>query len=193
MVCRALAPHAPASAWLGLGRNGMENPTPYMYRCLNSDCLDVLQGREALQPGDAELWFAGRALAPDAPLSARLGRNDKTRVVVRLQRRGLGAPAREPARPISPVPCTLLLPSAHPGPLVLLFPFLSVILKSAWLNAVWLHVEKRSVLVCRYDPKTYLAPGHQTGFSLRCSATKHKTQRESFALLYLRLNCKSTC
>ncbi|KAK9844183.1 hypothetical protein WJX81_007262 [Elliptochloris bilobata] len=54
------------------------------------------QGPEALEAAAAELWFAGRALALDAPLSARLGRNDKTRVVLRLQRRGLGAPVREP-------------------------------------------------------------------------------------------------
>ncbi len=56
------------------------------------------QGATALEPGAAELWFAGRQLEPGAPLSARLGRNDKTRVVVRLQRRGCGAPMREPVR-----------------------------------------------------------------------------------------------
>lgn len=57
------------------------------------------QGPEALEAAGAELWFAGRPLAPDQPLSARLGCNDKTRVVVRLQRSGSGAPVREPARP----------------------------------------------------------------------------------------------
>ena len=58
------------------------------------------QGREALDPAAAELWFAGQPLAPGATLSARLGRNDKTRVVLRLQRCGQGAPTREPVRHI---------------------------------------------------------------------------------------------
>lgn len=147
-VCKAGAGAARARVRMA-GRNGMENPTPYMYRYRNSDSLDLLQGREALQPGDAELWFAGRALAPDAPLSARLGRNDKTRVVVRLQRRGLGAPAREPARPTNPVPCALLQPSTPPGPPGFPACLFSVFFGRAWLHAVWLHVEERSVLVCR--------------------------------------------
>lgn len=51
-----------------------------------------------LDPAAAELWFAGQPLVPGAPLSARLGRNDKTRVVLRLQRSGQGAPTREPVR-----------------------------------------------------------------------------------------------
>ena len=51
-----------------------------------------------LDPAAAELWFAGQPLAPGAPLSARLGRNDKTRVVLRLQHCGQGAPIREPVR-----------------------------------------------------------------------------------------------
>ncbi len=58
----------------------------------------VRQGAAALEPDAAELWFAGRQLEAGAPLSARLGRNDKTRVVVRLQQRGGGAPMREPVQ-----------------------------------------------------------------------------------------------
>ncbi|GBF94463.1 hypothetical protein Rsub_06997 [Raphidocelis subcapitata] len=54
-------------------------------------------GGRDLDPASAQLWFAGRALAPDKPLSEYLGRNERTRAVVKLTKKGAGAPAREPA------------------------------------------------------------------------------------------------
>jgi len=53
---------------------------------------------EALDEG-AELWFASKQLeqGQDKLLSDYLGRNDKTKVVVKLQKPGGGAPQREPA------------------------------------------------------------------------------------------------
>lgn len=53
-------------------------------------------GAKLLDPADTELWFAGKRMAPGTKLSDRVGRNDKTKAVVRLQPAGHGAPPREP-------------------------------------------------------------------------------------------------
>ncbi|KAF8067412.1 CFAP298 [Scenedesmus sp. PABB004] len=50
-----------------------------------------------LDPDTAVLWFAGKQLAPDRPLSEYVGRNERTRATVKLQKKGAGPPAREPA------------------------------------------------------------------------------------------------
>lgn len=44
------------------------------------------------------MWFAGKLLPHKGKLSDRLGRNDKQKVIVRLQRSGEGPPAREAVR-----------------------------------------------------------------------------------------------
>ncbi|GFR53143.1 hypothetical protein Agub_g15863 [Astrephomene gubernaculifera] len=44
----------------------------------------------------ATLWFAGKQMQPEKRLSEYLGRHEKTRAVVKLQKKGQGAPAREP-------------------------------------------------------------------------------------------------
>jgi hypothetical protein len=49
-----------------------------------------------LDPEGSVLWFAGKALAQDKPLSDYVGRNERTKAVVKLQKKGQGAPAREP-------------------------------------------------------------------------------------------------
>lgn len=55
-------------------------------------------GGEDLDPATSQLWFASRALAPDKPLSEYVGRNERTKAVVKLTKKGAGAPAREPVR-----------------------------------------------------------------------------------------------
>ncbi|GLC60944.1 hypothetical protein PLESTB_001698200 [Pleodorina starrii] len=48
-------------------------------------------------PADiATLWFAGKQMLPDKKLSDYLGRHEKTKAVVKLQKKGQSAPAREP-------------------------------------------------------------------------------------------------
>jgi hypothetical protein len=42
------------------------------------------------------LWFAGKQLQPEKKLADYLGRNENTRAVVKLQKKGTGPPAREP-------------------------------------------------------------------------------------------------
>jgi hypothetical protein len=49
-----------------------------------------------LDPDTSTLWFAGKQLQPDKKLSDHLGRNENTRAVVKLQKKGAGPPAREP-------------------------------------------------------------------------------------------------
>ncbi|KAG2488819.1 hypothetical protein HYH03_012618 [Edaphochlamys debaryana] len=54
-------------------------------------------------PADvASLWFAGKQMLPEKKLSdylgrSLLGRHEKTKAVVKLQKKGQGAPSREPA------------------------------------------------------------------------------------------------
>ena len=54
-------------------------------------------GTGAMDASSTELWWAGRPFERDAPLGARAGFNDKTRIIVTLQRAGSGAPPREAA------------------------------------------------------------------------------------------------
>eukprot|EP00884_Botryococcus_braunii_P001768 jgi/Botrbrau1/11592/Bobra.247_1s0013.2 len=49
-----------------------------------------------LSPEDTELWFAGKKLLSGNTLADHVGKNDKTKVVIKVTRKGQGAPAREP-------------------------------------------------------------------------------------------------
>lgn len=52
-------------------------------------------GMEILDPATAELWVASRAFDRGTKVSDRLGKNEKTKVIGKLQKPGAGAPARE--------------------------------------------------------------------------------------------------
>jgi len=49
-----------------------------------------------LEPDTATLWCAGREFVRGETVADRLGKNEKTKVVAKLQKPGGGAPAREP-------------------------------------------------------------------------------------------------
>lgn len=49
-----------------------------------------------LDEATAQLWWAGKQLQRDKLLKDYVGRNEKTRIVAKLQKKGQGAPAREP-------------------------------------------------------------------------------------------------
>ena len=51
---------------------------------------------QVIEPAKAQLWFAGRQLIPDKFLKDFLGSNEKTTVIIKLQKSGEGAPGREP-------------------------------------------------------------------------------------------------
>lgn len=44
----------------------------------------------------AQLWFAGKELQPDKLLRDYVGKNEKTKAILKLTKRGQGAPGREP-------------------------------------------------------------------------------------------------
>lgn len=67
---------------------------------LSIEGLDGLEGSPAgmdiLDESTAELWAAGRAFQRDQTVGDRVGRNEKTKIVAKLQKPGAGPPAREP-------------------------------------------------------------------------------------------------
>ena len=42
------------------------------------------------------MWFAGKELFPEKALSDYIGKNEKTKIIVKLNKKGQGAPVREP-------------------------------------------------------------------------------------------------
>lgn len=59
--------------------------------------LAEVVGNEFMDPATATLWWAGKEFFRDQTVGDRVGKNEKTKVVAKLQRNGGGAPAREPA------------------------------------------------------------------------------------------------
>lgn len=60
--------------------------------------LSVQAGLEVMDPQTCQLWGpGGKLMQPEKKLSDHVGRNEKCKVVMKLQKRGAGAPAREPA------------------------------------------------------------------------------------------------
>ena len=52
-------------------------------------------GQQVLEEETAQLWWAGKELMRSKKLMDYVGRNEKTKIVAKLQRKGQGAPARE--------------------------------------------------------------------------------------------------
>ncbi|KAJ3113478.1 hypothetical protein HDU96_003345 [Phlyctochytrium bullatum] len=52
--------------------------------------------KEAIQLAEAALWWANRELQQSKVLSDYVGRNEKTKIIVKLQRKNQGPPVREP-------------------------------------------------------------------------------------------------
>lgn len=53
-------------------------------------------GKEVIPSADLQLWWAGKELQRGKALHQFVGKNEKTKIVVKIQRRGAGAPVREP-------------------------------------------------------------------------------------------------
>ncbi|EGW01468.1 Uncharacterized protein C21orf59 [Cricetulus griseus] len=51
---------------------------------------------EVIQESEAQLWWAAKELRRTKKLSDYVGKNEKTKIIVKIQQRGQGAPAREP-------------------------------------------------------------------------------------------------
>ena len=55
-------------------------------------------GTDDLPAESAALWFAGKEMQGKKALREYVGRHEKTKAVVKLQKAGQGAPSREPVR-----------------------------------------------------------------------------------------------
>lgn len=53
-------------------------------------------GTDDIEADSASLWFAGKMMIPENKLSVHTGRHENTKAIVKLQKKGQGAPSREP-------------------------------------------------------------------------------------------------
>ncbi|KAJ3331699.1 hypothetical protein HDU76_002457 [Blyttiomyces sp. JEL0837] len=61
------------------------------------DLTGTAASKEVIALADASMWWAGKEILPNKTLADFLGKNDKTKVIVKLQKKSQGAPVREPA------------------------------------------------------------------------------------------------
>ncbi|KAJ3386217.1 hypothetical protein HDU84_001734 [Entophlyctis sp. JEL0112] len=59
------------------------------------DLSGTAASKEVIEFADASLWWAGKEITLGKQLSDFVGKNDKTKVIVKLQRKSQGAPVRE--------------------------------------------------------------------------------------------------
>ncbi|XP_055887524.1 cilia- and flagella-associated protein 298-like isoform X1 [Biomphalaria glabrata] len=75
-----LPPHEPI-------RQEMENTEDLSGKQASLEVIDIEQ---------ASLWWAGKELLPNKKLGDFVGKNEKTKIVAKIQKKGHGAPSREP-------------------------------------------------------------------------------------------------
>uniref|UniRef100_A0A8C4WYP0 Cilia and flagella associated protein 298 n=1 Tax=Eptatretus burgeri TaxID=7764 RepID=A0A8C4WYP0_EPTBU len=76
---------------------GLPPHEPVRAELENHEDLEGLQaGLEVIPENEAHLWWAGKELEADKTLKDYVGPNEKTKAIVKLQKRGQGPPAREP-------------------------------------------------------------------------------------------------
>ncbi|KAM8975209.1 cilia- and flagella-associated protein 298-A [Pelodytes ibericus] len=62
----------------------------------NEDLSGTQAGQLVIEEPDSQLWWAGKELQRSKKLLDFVGKNEKTKIIVKIQKRGQGAPAREP-------------------------------------------------------------------------------------------------
>jgi len=62
----------------------------------NEDLSGTQASLEVMESANSALWWAGKEMLRGKLLSDFIGKNEKTKVVCKLQKKGSGAPAREP-------------------------------------------------------------------------------------------------
>ncbi|XP_059248247.1 cilia- and flagella-associated protein 298 isoform X2 [Mustela nigripes] len=60
------------------------------------DLSGTQAGLSVIEESEAQLWWAAKELRRTKTLSDYVGKNEKTKIIVKIQQRGQGAPAREP-------------------------------------------------------------------------------------------------
>lgn len=76
------------------------NLPPYDPIRLEFEGTEDLSGTQAslsvLEESTSQLWWAGKEMMRDKKLREYIGNNEKTKIIAKLQKKGLGAPSREP-------------------------------------------------------------------------------------------------
>ncbi|RTG91256.1 uncharacterized protein DC041_0008941 [Schistosoma bovis] len=67
-----------------------------IYRLQIESGMLISASQEVITADNASLWFSGKEMHREKILSDYVGRNDKTKIIAKLSKRGTGAPAREP-------------------------------------------------------------------------------------------------
>ncbi|XP_005993660.1 cilia- and flagella-associated protein 298 [Latimeria chalumnae] len=76
---------------------GLPPHDPIRMEFENKEDLSGLHaGLQVIEDSEAQLWWAGKEMQRTNKLSNYLGKNEKTKIIVKIQKRGQGAPAREP-------------------------------------------------------------------------------------------------
>ncbi|XP_062510350.1 cilia- and flagella-associated protein 298-like [Corticium candelabrum] len=75
---------------------GLPPHEPIRHEFENCEDLSETQaGLEVLEEGTAQLWWAGKECLRGKKLEDFVGRNEKTKIIAKLQKKGHGAPGRE--------------------------------------------------------------------------------------------------
>lgn len=69
----------------------------FIRQCLEGtdDVSGTNFGGEDLDPETTCLWFAGKLMLPEKKLSDYLGKNERTKAIIKMQKKGQGPPGRE--------------------------------------------------------------------------------------------------
>eukprot|EP00794_Sanderia_malayensis_P000280 gene280-905_t len=62
----------------------------------NEDLSGTQAAAQVIDEKDAQLWWAGKELIRSKKLEDFVGKNEKTKIIVKIQKKGKGAPSREP-------------------------------------------------------------------------------------------------
>ena len=63
----------------------------------DEDLAGTQGGADQLEADSSQLWWAGKLMNPENKLADHVGRNEKTKIVAKITKKGGGAPSREPA------------------------------------------------------------------------------------------------
>eukprot|EP00762_Andalucia_godoyi_P008714 ANDGO_00462.mRNA.1 UPF0769 protein CG18675 len=75
---------------------GLPEHDPVMEAIADKEHLDGQVAKDVLEPSSAMLWWAGKQLLREKTLADFVGKNEKTKVLVKIAKKGSGPPAREP-------------------------------------------------------------------------------------------------
>ena len=77
--------------------HGLGHWEPVLVLLENKEHFDhSLHGSDDLELEKTQMWWAGKELSPSKVLSDYVGKNEKCKIIVKLQHKGSGAPVREP-------------------------------------------------------------------------------------------------